>query len=97
MASVVVTREWSDPTGSLTDGASFVVQNKSTGVVTFFEGSSFDASTNDGDGLLLVPLHDNGSGNSDMRWTYTAANEVRVRLSGGIDGVTNVIEFAPAA
>ena len=97
MASVAVTTAWSDPTGSLTDGDSYIIQNKSSGVVTFFEGATFDAVTNDGDGVILVPLHDGGSGNSDMRWTYTASNEVRIRLSGGIDSVTNAVEFAPAA
>ena len=61
MASVLVTTAWSDPTGSLTDGSSYIVQNKSSGVVQFFEGATFDASTNDGDGVLLVPIHDNGS------------------------------------
>ena len=97
MASVVVTTAWSDPTGSLTDGSSYIVQNKSSGVVQFFEGATFDASTNDGDGVLLVPIHDNGSGNSDMRWAYTSSNEVRIRLAGGIDSVTNTVEFALAA
>ena len=97
MASVLVTTAWSDPTGSLTGGSSYIVQNKSTGVVQFFEGAAFDAATNDGDGVLLVPMHDNGSGNSDMRWTYTSSNEVRIRLAGGINSVTNAVEFAPAA
>ena len=96
MASVSVTGTWSDPTSGLTDGNSHVVQNKSSGILQFFEGATFDASTNDGDGVLIVPLHDGGSGNSDMRWTYTASNEVRVRISGGFPGATNTIEFAPA-
>ena len=61
MASVVVTTAWSDPTGSLTDGESYIVQNKSSGVVQFFEGATFDASTNDADGVLLVPLHNSES------------------------------------
>ena len=96
MASVPVSTAWSDPSGSLTDGNSYVVQNKSSGILQFFEGSSFDASMNDGDGILLVALHDGGSGASDMRWTYTASNAVRVRISGGFPGATNTIEFAPA-
>ena len=96
MASIAVTTAWSDPTGSLTDGSSYVVQNKTSGTVQFFEGSSFDPTTNDGDGILLVALHDGGSGASDMRWEYSSANMVRVRMSGGIPGATNAIEFAPA-
>ena len=67
MASVTITESWTDPTGALTDGSSYVVQNKATGVIQFFEGAAFDATMNDGDGVLLVPLHDGGSGNSDMR------------------------------
>ena len=97
MASIAVTTAWTDPTGSLADGSAYIVQNKSSGVVQFFEGATFDASTNDGDGILLVPLHNGGSGNSDMRWTYTASNAVRFRVSGAIAGAPNAVEFAPAA
>ena len=97
MASVAVTTAWSDPTANLTADQAYIVQNKSSGVVQFFEGAAFDASTNDGDGVILVPLHDGGSGNSDMRWSYSSANQVRMRMSGGIPGATNAVEFAPAA
>lgn len=97
MASITVTTAWSDPSGSLTDGDSYIVQNKSSGVVQFFEGATFDASTNDGDGILLVALHDGGSGNSDLRWRYDSSNEVRVRVQGAIPDTPNTIEFAPAA
>ena len=97
MASVSVTAAWSDPTGSLTTGSSYIVQNKSSGVVQFFEGATFDASTNDGDGVLLTPIHDGGSGNSDMRWTYDSGNQVRMRVSAAIPGATGSVEFAPAA
>ena len=96
MASIAVTTAWSDPSAGLTDGSSYIVQNKSSGVVQFFEGATFDASTNDGDGILLVSLHDGGSGNSDMRWTYSSANQVRLRMSGGIPDTPNTVEFAPA-
>ena len=97
MASIVVTAAWTDPSGSLTNGSSYIVQNKSSGVLQFFEGATFDASTNDGDGVLLVPLHDGGSGNSDMRWTYDSGNQVRMRVSGAIPDTPNAVEFAPAA
>ena len=97
MASIAVTTEWSDPSASLTADQAYIVQNKGSGVVQFYEGSSFDASTNDGDGILIVPLHDGGSGNSDLRWTYDSSNQVRMRMSGGIPNTTNSVEFAPAA
>ena len=96
MASIAVTSAWSDPSGSLTDGSSYIVQNKSSGVVQFFEGATFDAAANDGDGIILVPLHDGGSGNSDMRWTYSSSNQVRMRVLAAIPGATNAVEFAPA-
>ena len=97
MASIAVTTEWSDPTGSLTADQAYIVQNKATGVVQFFEGATFDATTNAADGILIVPLHDGGSGSSHMRWSYDSSNMVRVRLAGGIPGVVNTIEFSPAA
>ena len=97
MASLEVTEAWSDPSASLTDGSSYVVQNKGSGILQFFEGSTFTASTNDTDGILLVPMHDGGSGNSDMRWTYDSSNEVRIRMVAGMPKTTNLIEFAPAA
>ena len=84
MASIAVTTAWSDPTSSLTADQAYIVQNKSSGVIQFFEGATFDAATNDGDGILIVPLHDGGSGSSHMRWSYDSSNAVRVRLSGGI-------------
>ena len=97
MASVSITTAWSDPTGALTNGSSYVVQNKSSGVVQFYEGATFNETTNDADGILIVPLHNGGSGSSHMRWSYDSGNAIRVRLSGGIPGVTNTIEFSPAA
>ena len=97
MASVTVTTAWSDPTGSLTADQAYIVQNKGSGVLQFFEGSSFDAAANDLDGVLLVPLHDGGSGSSDFRWSYDSSNQVRLRMTGGIPGTTDLVEFAPAA
>ena len=96
MASVAVTDAWSDPSASLTADQAYIVQNKSSGVVQFFEGATFDAAANDGDGVLLVPLHDGGSGVSNMRWSYSSTNQVRMRMSGGIPGGVNTIEFAEA-
>ena len=97
MASIAVTDAWSDPTSGLTTGSSYIVQNKSSGVVQFFEGATFDATTNANDGILLVPLHDGGSGHSDLRWTYDSGNAIRIRVSGAIPGATGSVEFAPAA
>ena len=97
MASIAVTNAWSDPTGALTDGQVYSVQNRATGPVYFFEGPTFDATTNANDGLLLTPLHDGGSGPNHMRWTYSSANQVRLRMDGGIAGTTNVVEFALGA
>ena len=97
MASLAVTTAWSDPSASLTADQVYIVQNKSSGVLQFFEGATFDAATNDGDGVLLVPLHDGGSGNSDMRWSYSSSNQVRMRVSGAIPGTVNAVEFALAS
>lgn len=96
MASIQVTKAWSDPSSSLTTGTTYVVQNKTSGVVQFYEGAAFNAATNDRDGVVLVPLHDGGSGANSMRWEYDATRQVRMRLSGGIDSVTNFVEFALA-
>ena len=97
MASLAVTTEWSDPSASLTADQAYIVQNKSTGVVQFFEGATFDATTNADDGILLVPMNDGGSGPNHMRWSYDSGNMVRMRLQGGgIAAVTNAVEFALA-
>ena len=97
MASVTITESWTDPTASLTDGSTYVVQNKTSGVVQFYEGGGFDPTTNDGDGILLVSLHDGGSGNSDMLWKFDASNAVRMRVLAAIPNTTNAVEFAEAA
>ena len=97
MASVAVTESWTDPTASLTDGSSYIVQNKSSGILQFYEGSTFSAAANGGDGVLLVPMFHGGAGANNMRWTFDSANAVRMRLQGGsIEGASNVIEFFPA-
>ena len=98
MASIAITAAWLDPSSNLTDGASYIVQNKSTGPVQFFEGATFDANTNMNDGVILTALHDGGSGPNFMRWTYTATNAVRLRMTGGgFGGVNgNLVEFALA-
>lgn len=97
MASIAVSQAWLDPSASLTADQVYIVQNKSTGILQFYEGVTFDATTNENDGILLVPMHDGGSGASDMRWSYDSGNQVRMRMSGGIAGTTNSVEFAPAA
>ena len=98
MASIAVTAAWSDPTGNLTDGASYIIQNRSTGPIQIYEGSTFDANTNANDGVILTAMHDGGAGPNHMLWTYTASNAVRVRMTGGgFGGVNgNLLEFFPA-
>ena len=98
MASLPVTTAWSDPSGSLTADQVYIVQNKSTQPVQFFEGAAFDATTNANDGVVLVALSDGGAGANSMRWTYDSSREVRVKMQslpyGG--SAANLIEFALA-
>ena len=96
MASVTVSAAWSDPSASLTADQTYIVQNKSTQVVQFFEGATFNAGTNDGDGVLLVPMYNGGAGANAMRWTYTSANQVRLRLTAAGFGGGDAVEFALA-
>ena len=96
MTSVPVTDAWSDPTASLTTGTTYVVQNKATGPVQLYEGASFDAGTNDGDGVILVPLYDGGAGPNSMRWSYDSTRQVRMRLTAPGFGGGDVVEFALA-
>lgn len=84
------------PTSSLTTGTTYVVQNKSSGIVQFYEGATFNAATNDRDGVVLVPLHHGGAGSSSMRWQFDSARQVRMRVSGAIGGDTDLVEFAVA-
>ena len=98
MASLAVTTEWSDPSGSLTADQVYLVQNKSSGVVQFYEGPAFDASTNENDGVLLSAAYDGGAGPNAMRWSYDSTREVRIRMQGGgIADASNLIEFALGA
>ena len=97
MASVAVTEAWSDPSSSLTTGKTYIVQNKTTGPIQFYEGNAFNATTNDGDGVTLVPLHDGGAGPNHMRWTFDSANSVRLRMTAAPFGGVNAVEFFPAA
>ena len=96
MASLPVTAAWSDPSSSLTTGKTYVVQNKSGASVQFYEGSTFNATTNDADGVMLVPLHSMASGPNHMRWTFDSANAVRMRMLVEPFGGGNVVEFFPA-
>ena len=97
MASIPVTNAWTDPSSSLTSGTTYVVQNRATGPVQFFEGPTFNAGTNDADGVILVALHDHGAGPNSMRWAYDATRQVRMRLTTPGFGNTDVVEFATAA
>ena len=99
MASITVSESWMDPTSTLTTGTVYVVQNKASGPVQFFEGPSFDATTNANDGITIVPLSDGGSGASSIRWTYDSSNQVRMRMVAAPFGGSsaNLIEFALAS
>ena len=99
MASIAVTTEWSDPSASLTADQVYIVQNRSTQAIQIFEGPSFDATTNANDGIILVPLSDGGSGANSMRWTYSSANQVRLRMVAAPFGgsAANAVEFALAS
>ena len=99
MASVAITDAWSDPTAGLTADQTYIVQNKSTGVVQFFEGATFDASTNANDGVLLAPMYDGGSAANSMRWSYNSSNQVRMKMTASAFGgpSVNLVEFAAAS
>ena len=96
MASIAVTDAWSDPSASLTADQTYIVQNKSTQALQFFEGATFDAAANDGDGLILTTLYDGGAGTSQMRWTYASGNQVRLRMTAAGFGGNDAVEFALA-
>ena len=97
MASLPVTSAWSDPSASLTADQVYIIQNKTTTVVQFFEGTTFNATTNDLDGILLAPMNDGGAGANSMRWSYDSAHQVRLRLAGAPFGGVNRVEFALAS
>lgn len=94
MASLTVTTAWSDPSASLTADQIYIVQNKSCGWMRFFDGASFDPDANARDGLVLAPLSHKGSAPNHIRWKYTAANSVRLKLDSEIPGETACVEFA---
>ena len=96
MASVAVTAAWADPSSSLTSGDTYIVQNKSTQAVQFYEGDAFDAATNGGDGVILTSLNDGGSGPNSMRWQFDSSKAVRMRTLAAPFGDGNTIEFFPA-
>ena len=99
MASLAITDQWSDPSASLTADATYIIQNKATTPMVFFEGSTFDATTNANDGIIITPLSDGGSGASSVRWTYDSSNMVRMKLVAAPFGGSsaNLVEFALAS
>ena len=97
MASVAVTSAWSDPSSGLTTGKTYVVQNRATAPIQFFEGATFTEAANDADGVILMPLHSQTAGPNSMRWTFDSATSVRMRLTGAGFGGGDRIEFFPAA
>ena len=99
MASIAVTDQWSDPSGGLTADQTYIVQNRTTQAMVFFEGPTFSATTNANDGVVLVALNDGGAGANSMRWSYTSTNEVRVKMLGIPFGgsAANLVEFALAS
>ena len=96
MASIAVTSAWSDPSVGLTADQVYIVQNKATQAVQFFEGATFDATTNANDGIVIVPLSDGGSGSSSIRWSYDSGNQVRMKLLSSGFGGQDRVEFALA-
>ena len=96
MSSLPITTAWSDPSASLTADQVYIVQNKSTQALQFFEGTAFDATTNANDGITIVPLSDGGSGVSSIRWTYDSARQVRMKLLAPGFGGQDFVEFALA-
>ena len=97
MASITITDAWTDPTSGLTADQVYIVQNRSTQPIQFYEGATFAAAANDTDGVILVPLHDGGAGPNSMRWEYDSATAVRVRLTAKGFGGGDLVEFFPAA
>ena len=97
MTSLSVTNTWSDPSASLTADQIYIVQNRSSGWLRFFEGATFDASANDNDGIMLAPMQHRGSAPNHMRWTYNSTNSVRLRLDTAVGDETARVEFALSA
>ena len=99
MASIAVTTAWSDPSANLPADQTYIVQNRATQAIQFFEGATFDATTNANDGVILVPLSDGGSGANSMHWSYDSTNMVRVRMVAAPVGgsAANLLEFALAS
>ena len=96
MASLVITNAWLDPSASLTADQIYIIQNKTTSPIQFFEGTAFDAATNANDGVIIVPLSDGGSGPNSIRWEFDSAHQIRVRMVNAGYGGANYIEFALA-
>lgn len=98
MATIAVTDAWLDPSSSLTTGTTYVVQNRSTSFVQFFEGPSFSDAANGNDGVMLSPLHDPAAAPNFMRWVYDATNQVRLRMTNAPFGEAeqNIVVFVPA-
>ena len=96
MAAVVVTSSWSDPTAGLTADQTYIIQNRATAAIQFFEGASFNAAANEHDGVMLATLFDGGAGTAQMRWKYDSANQVRIRLVAKGFGGNDRVEFALA-
>ena len=60
----------------------------------FFDEATFDPDANAHDGVALAPLNHKGSAPNHLRWTYTATNQVRLKLDSEMPGETARVEFA---
>ena len=97
MASIEVTAAITDPSASLVDGTTYLVQNKATNDwLRVYEGAAFDAATNANDGVLLAPLHHPGAAPNSLRLTYDAALAVRLNFIGRDGFAKGFVEFVEA-
>ena len=97
MASISITSTPTDPSSSLTDGTTYVVQNKSTNDwLRVYEGATFDAATNEKDGILLAPLHHPGAASNSLRLTYNASLATRLNFIGRDGFAHGDVEFVEA-
>ena len=96
MAVLTITSAWMDPSTSLTTGQAYIVQNRSSNWVRFFEADTFNPTTNADDGLVLSPLGHVGQAPNHMKWTFDSGKAVRLKLDSNI-GPASLVEFTEAA
>lgn len=77
MPAYTLTSALTDPSGDLTAGTKYVVQNQSGGPVGFAVSDTAFTTPPD-DALVLGATHANTNIPSHLEYTYAAADEVRV-------------------